>query len=655
MCNNELGEKYNIHQRMGDLSEFTDGDGLDSNPTKDNITIYKQYVQDVLDFSSQYGSDISISYTAYNILGKPSKYPDYGDFPQTFVVRTYGKWWNEAPSRPVPIMPQNFGPIVSQDYIDLSFEVAVFPFSVRIYETYNPGSVVRIWAGDRCGRWKVLWEGAPQAVSTGSRVFRPRIKPINFPTKLIRLEFDQSSLDYYTELDAVLLVGTREPISPDSPLFTSGGGGEYNYRQQSGGGGGGDRESRKVNMTPFHNLVVRDLDRILQTLELDPRTTTPLSLSPPPPSPPPPPAVMNSDVTRCRNGRFSILPDEVVLHILSHLDLLSLYRVSQLNVHLNRLATDPTLYVGVSLRPYWPRVNSACLSGLAQRAPLLQRLDLGWCGNYGTVDVRAFTRLIDECGKLLTHLRLDCCKFVDNVCVERIAQACRNLKELTLRNCSKIDSKGFAHLATISTLERLDLYRTSIETQPLVNILRNSPRLKHINLGSCVKVSSMDEVAQALGEYNLHLISVDFWKTYSLTPVGVRAIARCTKLEEVDFGWCLGVSIPGDCLSLLAASCPGLRKLFMVALRGILDKDLDPFIQNCRRLEQVDLLGVRSISQEVCLRFLSNCPHLRLLDVSFCDHISEADVQEWRLRFPLVSIKRSFQNENYNGILPIAY
>uniref|UniRef100_A0A8D8V7U4 F-box/LRR-repeat protein 4 n=1 Tax=Cacopsylla melanoneura TaxID=428564 RepID=A0A8D8V7U4_9HEMI len=593
---------------MGDLSEFTDGDGLDSNPTKDNITIYKQYVQDVLDFSSQYGSDISISYTAYNILGKPSKYPDYGDFPQTFVVRTYGKWWNEAPSRPVPIMPQNFGPIVSQDYIDLSFEVAVFPFSVRIYETYNPGSVVRIWAGDRCGRWKVLWEGAPQAVSTGSRVFRPRIKPINFPTKLIRLEFDQSSLDYYTELDAVLLVGTREPISPDSPLFTSGGGGEYNYRQQSGGGGG-DRESRKVNMTPFHNLVVRDLDRILQTLELDPRTTTPLSLSPPPPSPPPPPAVMNSDVTRCRNGRFSILPDEVVLHILSHLDLLSLYRVSQLNVHLNRLATDPTLYVGVSLRPYWPRVNSACLSGLAQRAPLLQRLDLGWCGNYGTVDVRAFTRLIDECGKLLTHLRLDCCKFVDNVCVERIAQACRNLKELTLRNCSKIDSKGFAHLATISTLERLDLYRTSIETQPLVNILRNSPRLKHINLGSCVKVSSMDEVAQALGEYNLHLISVDFWKTYSLTPVGVRAIARCTKLEEVDFGWCLGVSIPGDCLSLLAASCPGLRKLFMVALRGILDKDLDPFIQNCRRLEQVDLLGVRSISQEVCLRFLSNCPH----------------------------------------------
>ncbi|XP_026680645.1 kynurenine--oxoglutarate transaminase 3-like [Diaphorina citri] len=50
--------------------------------------------------------------------------------------------------------------------------------------------------------------------------------------------------------------------------------------------------------------------------------------------------------------------------------------------------------------------------------------------------------LIDDCGKLLTHLRLDCCKFVDNVCIERITQVCRNIRELTLRNCSKIDSKG---------------------------------------------------------------------------------------------------------------------------------------------------------------------------------------------------------------------
>ncbi|GBP10740.1 hypothetical protein EVAR_101461_1 [Eumeta japonica] len=43
----------------------------------------EQYAQSVLDFSSQYGIDLSISYTAPNITGRPSMYPEYGDFPQT--------------------------------------------------------------------------------------------------------------------------------------------------------------------------------------------------------------------------------------------------------------------------------------------------------------------------------------------------------------------------------------------------------------------------------------------------------------------------------------------------------------------------------------------------------------------------------------------
>jgi F-box/leucine-rich repeat protein 4 len=47
----------------------------------------------------------------------------------------------------------------------------------------------------------------------------------------------------------------------------------------------------------------------------------------------------------------------------------------------------------------------------------------------------------------------------------------------------------------------------------------------------------MDDVAQTLAAYNKELVSVDFWKTYSLTPVGVRALHKCRKLEEVDLGW----------------------------------------------------------------------------------------------------------------------
>lgn len=31
---------------------------------------------------------------------------------------------------------------------------------------------------------------------------------------MLRLEFDHSKLDYYTEIDALLLVGTKKPIPP---------------------------------------------------------------------------------------------------------------------------------------------------------------------------------------------------------------------------------------------------------------------------------------------------------------------------------------------------------------------------------------------------------------------------------------------------------
>lgn len=45
-----------------------------------------QFAQRVLEFSSQYGADYSISYTACNITGRPSKFPNYGDFPETFAM-----------------------------------------------------------------------------------------------------------------------------------------------------------------------------------------------------------------------------------------------------------------------------------------------------------------------------------------------------------------------------------------------------------------------------------------------------------------------------------------------------------------------------------------------------------------------------------------
>lgn len=68
---------------------------------------------------------------------------------------------------------------------DVTFDEAVFPFQVSVYETYNPGSVVRIWAGSLTGKkkWELLWEGESQTVGHKPRIFSPVIRTIDFPTR----------------------------------------------------------------------------------------------------------------------------------------------------------------------------------------------------------------------------------------------------------------------------------------------------------------------------------------------------------------------------------------------------------------------------------------------------------------------------------------
>ena len=55
----------------------------DSIKPSDHIRLF---VQDVIDFSSQYGKENTSSYTVANIRSRPHYYPKYGDF--------LGSFWN---------------------------------------------------------------------------------------------------------------------------------------------------------------------------------------------------------------------------------------------------------------------------------------------------------------------------------------------------------------------------------------------------------------------------------------------------------------------------------------------------------------------------------------------------------------------------------
>ncbi|CAH1638101.1 unnamed protein product [Spodoptera littoralis] len=573
--------------------------------------ILEQFVHNVEDFSSQYGSEISVSYTAFNLRGPPSNFPDYGDYPQAFVMRTYGTWWEEAPSAQKDYMPQNASAITSQDFVEVSFEKAVYPLEVSIFETYNPGALVRIWALGPTA-WMLLWEGEPEYVGDTPRIFSPPIRQINVPTRILRLEFNHKLLPYYTELDAVLLRG-RQPANLTKHLRNN-----FSYSSL------------------FYKPVVEKgqlLNRIIASNlheNIAPQIVTPRSQKQIDTGPP--------------LGDFQQLPDETTLCVMKYLDIQSLCRCAQVNRHFNRLASDCILYRSIDLRPYWHCVQSQVLATLSMRCKFLQKLDLSWCGSHRMIQPNYVVNFLKDSGAELTHLRMNCCKFVDNSVLRAIVDTSTSLQELCLR--SVVGCSDWICLSALKKLKRLDLYRTDITTSAAVAIIRSNPGLRHLNVGSCKMISSMDEVAIALGGNCPNLVSVDFWKSYSLTPNGIRALGNCKMLQELDVGWCLQAGGSGEWLGWLSVG--ELRKLFLGALRGVCDRDLRSLIPRAPKLAQLDLLGVRAVTADICDSILAECKDLRLLDVSFCDQIQEAQVVEWREQYPHVSIKRSFQSANLN-------
>lgn len=94
---------------------------------------------------------------------------------------------------------------------------------------------------------------------------------------------------------------------------------------------------------------------------------------------------------------------------------------------------------------------------------------------------------------------------------------------------------GFQNLEKLEFLERFELCRADIEGLTLSSIIRKNPQIRHLNITELI-ISELDNVAVVIADSCPNLESIVFWYT-SITIVGIRAFARCTRLREVDFGY----------------------------------------------------------------------------------------------------------------------
>ncbi|XP_071644426.1 F-box/LRR-repeat protein 4-like [Temnothorax longispinosus] len=443
--------------------------------------------------------NISIFHTAPDIIGPP-KFPNYGElFHLPFFLGhmlrnndvdiSIAPWQNTEPMRRLDFV-RWYEATIENNYIDVEFHEAVYPIRVSIYEVYNPGNVIQIWAQDPNKQWFQLWNGSSQIVPPTSRLFSPPLShPCYFKTKMLRLVFENSSPKSYTKLDAVMLIGTSDLILPRYP-----------------------RESLQNLLKKFncmyspchddvHNLTAdlksaysdivhlqqnfpeycfickrgvwicqevilagyaqpvrqRDSRRIL--LKSHSNYAKRMKLF----------SDESKELLRCS---LSALPDEMLLKILKNLDLTTLCRMSKINRRFNYLTRDPELYTRLNMR----NVSPICINifrYFTSRCKYLQQLDL----TASKFHVKNFVKFLDNCGRRLTHLRLSYCQSVHKVVLFKISEMCKNLKELDLNNCLKINDEGFSCLEKLNSLEHLNLCDTRITSERLCKILQKNQRM----------------------------------------------------------------------------------------------------------------------------------------------------------------------------------
>lgn len=140
-----------------------------------------QFAFEVMNFSSQYGSD---SWSAQQALGEPDTF-ECGDFTTA--------WASDSPNGP--------------ETLTLRFEEPVVPTQINIYESYNPGAITQVIVIQPDGVETVVFNSTPNVVEACPRVLTIDVVGVTGAVDQVRIDLDETEHPSWNEIDAVQLNG----------------------------------------------------------------------------------------------------------------------------------------------------------------------------------------------------------------------------------------------------------------------------------------------------------------------------------------------------------------------------------------------------------------------------------------------------------------
>ncbi len=146
-----------------------------------------QWATKVIEFSSEL---TPVQYAAEQSLGKPNVLPATGQNPSA--------WTPDKPKR--------------AEFIKLGYANPISIQQIAIAESYNPGSLYKVYIYDETGKEYLIHTFNPMSVPLKGRMLNVFVEKTTYKVAAVKLEFDGSALPDYFSLDAVAISDSNYPI-----------------------------------------------------------------------------------------------------------------------------------------------------------------------------------------------------------------------------------------------------------------------------------------------------------------------------------------------------------------------------------------------------------------------------------------------------------
>ena len=222
-----------------------------------------------------------------------------------------------------------------------------------------------------------------------------------------------------------------------------------------------------------------------------------------------------------------------------------------------------------------------------------------------------------------------------------------HLNALHIRSCYTLTDNG---LENCKDLRRLSLFRSvKISDEGIMSISTKCKQLEELDLTLCIEISvkGIKALAENCGKMK-HLVL----KGLHLGDDAVELIANgFAQLELLDLTNCY--QITDQCLGVLFLQCKFLRVLNIEECFKISDVGIETISTDGSLLNELSLAGCQNITSKT-LKHLQNLMMLAVLDLRFCTNLTASDVLDFISSTKLKSVIVS-TDIAYNSVCDMSY